>query len=451
MKREQFIDDLINAGAQDDEIEEALKMAESRGEFEEAPSVQVSQSQPEPKKTGLGAVLEGAGKALSFPARALGTFRKNPETGTNYDINDQQSALFRPEINKIKAGIDKAPTMPDEDFIDNAMSTGSMPTLQPSTQKEVAKGLTEFAGSTLSDPLSYIGPAAKAISGPLKNLGVTIESSVLGKGNKSILKKNRLTNDGVAETALKENVGDSLKGTIRKIDSKFDDTENNIQTMLTEAVKNNPNAKINVDDVIDAVKFRIESGADKTLFGQTEEALKAIDSFKNEIKRYGYSGEIPVDEANQLKRIIGKKGFKKGSAPTPDTAAKEQVADIIDLALKDNIEQIVPAIKEQNAVYKKLIPIKQMAENRLPTAQSNDIFSLGNILTTGAGAIAGIASQGMDPTAILFALGSNAAYRASKSGNVAQALYNSGKAINKLPVLPYGSPSVLSKKEEEKK
>lgn len=381
----------------------------------------------------------------TFPIRAAGTLRTNPETGEKFDIKDPASAILRPEMEKAKKAIGNMPAPP--------VYTQMQPGLDPMglasvteypDYREVLQGAVELGGNILSDPAFIFGGAAKLAKKPLQKLGVNIEASVIGKGNKSILKKNNLTPKQAAETALKNKVGGSLPKTIEKINSVFDDVETQIDNVIELAQIKNPNQTINVDDALLRVLQRIDSN-DPMFFGQTEEAKKAFDSWLKEFSNYKFTGEQPLAKAQEIKRLVGKKGFKKGSAPTIDTQAKEQIADLINLELKDELEKVVPEIKDLNQVYKRLIPIKQMVQNRISVAQGNDLFGLGNILTTGGGALLGVTQQGINPEALLYGLGANLLYRGSKSGTVAQGLYNIGKAAgNIIPIPVSGTAATLN-------
>lgn len=378
-------------------------------------------AQPEPEKKGILGTLGEAGKkslafvgdVLSASSRALGTLRTNPETGEKYEFKNKESNLLRPEIEKTKKAVEQSTPMSQEDYLDQAMITGTMPTFTPEMQKETAKGLTEFVGSSLADPLSYIGAPIKGAGMALKKAGKIIEAPILAKGNKSILKKEGKTASEMAETALKENVGGSLNRTINKIDEKFEVVENNIQNILNKSVKENPNLKVNVDDAADYLVWKLENGQVKNAHGMTPEVINEIKKLKNENATYGYTGSIPVDKANELKRIVGKKAFKSG-VPTSDTKAKELAYDLLDLELKDEIANIVPAIKAQNAEYKKLIPIQQMAKNRRFVSEGNEPIRLKTTIAA--------ATQNW-PLVI--------ADLASTSGHVAQGAYNVGKPLAK--------------------
>jgi hypothetical protein len=360
--------------------------------------------------------------------------RTNPETGEKFDIKDPASAIWRPEMEKAKKAIGNMPAPPVNNYTQMQPGPDLMRLAYPD-YREVLQGAAELGGNILSDPAFIFGGAAKLAKKPLQKLGVKIEASVIGKGNKSILKKNNLTPKQAAETALKNKVGGSLPKTIEKINSVFDDVETQIDNVIELAQIKNPNQTINVDDALLRVLQRIDSN-DPMFFGQTEEAKKALDSWMKEFSNYKFTGEQPLAKAQEIKRLVGKKGFKKGSAPTIDTQAKEQIADLINLELKDELEKVVPEIKDLNQVYKQLIPIKQMVQNRISVAQGNDLFGLGNILTTGGGALLGVTQQGINPEALLYGLGANLLYRGSKSGTVAQGLYNIGKAAGNITPIP---------------
>lgn len=217
----------------------------------------------------------------------------------------------------------------------------------------------------------------------------------------------------MAETALKENVGGSLNRTINKIDDKLDVIENDIQNILNKSVKQNPQLKINSDVVIDNLKNKINNGAYPELYGMEDAVISQLDNLAASNAKYKLVGDIPVDKANQLKRMANKKAFKNGP-PDANTVPKEYAHDLLSLELKDEIEKIVPEIAPQNAEYKKLIPIQQMAKNRRFVSEGNEPIRLKTMVAAASGNI---------PLAL--------ADLASTSGYVAQGAYNVGKPLAK--------------------
>lgn len=269
--------------------------------------------------------------------------------------------------------------------------------------------------------IATVAPVGKALGAPLKGLGVRIEESILGKGNKALLKKEGLTPEQAATTALEE-AGGTLRGTISKINDKFEKVESQIDEKIQEAMQKTPNKKIDTDDMWLKTYQRISQG-DPLFYGQTEAALKELDGWADEFARFKQEGPQTIGRAQEIKRMLGGKGFAKGAVPTSDLQVKEKVADLLNLAFKDELEKSVDGIKELNQVYKRLIPIKEMALNRLPTAQSNDMIGLGSLAAAAPAVVSG------DVRALAIPAG----YIASKSGRVAQGLYNAGKTLQKYP------------------
>lgn len=370
------------------------------------------------KKGVLGAMdLLGAG------TRAIGQVR-------GYKMSDPQSALLRPEIDKTTAAIDKMPEIVDKKQyhlpqMGNPMAGASSNRIPAADYREALKAGTEIAGTTLSDPLTLLSLGKNVVAKPLQGAATKIEASILGKGNKSLLKKQGLTANQAAENALNENLGGNLKSTIRKAEDRFVEIEDKIESAVNKAQHTNPNLTIDIDNVLQRVGDRIQNG-DPLLYGQTPQAEKAFMDWVDEMGRFGQLGQKPIAETQQIKRMVGSKGFKKGNFGTPDLAAKENVTDLINLELKDELEKVVPEIKGLNQEYKKLIPIKKLAENRLPVSESNDMFGLGRLLTGGGGMAVAGGPAGLLPLAL---------YEASKSGTVAQGLYNTGKLLKKSPSL----------------
>jgi hypothetical protein len=442
--RTKFIDDLIDAGASDDEIAEALSLAEERNEFNEAQSQtpqktlsrfeqslfpSISHTGEAGKALPFGQAVKDTFKGgldlLAFPIRALGTLRGN-------DIKDSKSALLRPEMEKAKGAIDRMPEPPQIE----TNNTGKPPMFNPMGSfalqqgdkgyKDVLKGAVELGGNIASDPLFMAGGVRKLAAKPLQKAGKAIEAGVIGKGNMSLLKKEGLTANKAAENALKHGVGGSLGGHLEKIRETFDAVESSIDDVISKAQSANPNAAVNVDDAVNRVMDIVINNKDpKKFFGKTDEAVNAIQFFEDELKKYKFTGNQPIAEANQIKRIIGSKGFKSGM-PSADTDAKELIADLLDLELKADIEKVVPEIKDLNNVYKELIPVQKMVRNRMPVADTRDPLGLADVVSL---------SQGNIP---LFAL-----RKAGTSGNVAQGLYNFGRNA-KMPLPVSGTAATIN-------
>lgn len=380
------------------------------------------------RNTGDAGLLQGIGQgfdALGLPIRALGTV-------AGHKITDPKSALLRSVMDKGHTYIDDSASKKPS----NSATIRSMDAMD----RKIAHFGTELIGNTLSDPLFLVSLAKNALAKPLKGVATKIESSILGKGNKALLKKQGLTSEQAARTALDENLGGSLKGTINKVNKRSDKIEDAINDLLEKTQKENPNLTVDVSAPVQRAGARIEAG-DPEFYKMTKPALAEVDDWIEEMARFDQLGEKGVKEANDIKRLIGKKGYTKGQFGDPNLPAKEKVADLINLEMRDDIAAKVPGLQKHNDEYKKILPIKKLAQNRLPVGQSNDLLGLGTLL---------LAAGKLD----LPQLAKIAGYQLTKSGNVAQGMYNTGKVLNKIPnthKLSLGVNAITTLRKKDKK
>lgn len=439
MKREEFMRQAIASGKSKDEVKRIYDAIEADNGFE---TEETEQSPPEEKiptgrnlfslpdnvekaifptsgtqATGERAKgLEGSLKqgamagldALSLPTRVLGTL-------AGYDISDPKSAVLRPAIEWTNKKIDKLPapkkgmTLP---MVGNPMGA----TIPAADYRVPLKGTSEFIGTTLSDPTLYLGLLKRLIAKPLQGTATKIESSVLGKGNKKLLGKQGLTSEQAAKNALEENVGGNLKGTVKKVNKKAVKLDDKIDQIISDYEAANPGATLSPDDAVMRVRDRItRPGSDPLVFGKTPEVKKAVDFWTDEMARHNKLGPKKLSEYQNIKRDLGGVSFKGGQL-SPDIDAKEIVSDLINLEMRDDIAKTVPTIKPLNEEFKKILPIKKLAQNRLPVDQSNNVLGLGTLL---------LSAGKLTPEQY----GKIIAYELSRSGDVAQGLYNIGRNI----------------------
>jgi hypothetical protein len=117
--------------------------------------------------------------------------------------------------------------------------------------------------------------------------------------------------------------------------------------------------------------------------------------------------QIPVDEALDIKQVVGHLGDWSHGATDPNMAATSTFANKLYLNLRDAIDSQLPdEAKKLNREMHELIPIYRAAKRRLPIEQRNDVIDLktASILANafGAGSIpgggAGLALSIMDKT-----------------------------------------------------
>lgn len=210
MDRNKFIDDLITAGAKDDEIADALKLADEKNEFG-----QQQEEQPIDNGEGLINAAKGIGNALvvepfktvtqKVPA-AAGSFMKEPAQtslgglkgaynwitgGINPIISGAKSIATNPLIQKI-------PNIPTFEAKNEAQQKGM----------EATQGLADIA----SVALPVAGPAMKAAKG--LGLGVSAEeglSNAVAKGvSKGIIPPVSKLKTLSMQEGYRKNTGDAL-------------------------------------------------------------------------------------------------------------------------------------------------------------------------------------------------------------------------------------------------
>lgn len=450
------------AEAEDEEKTTAQLIAEAESENKKEPTrlfgLPESMEKAVFPTTGVSAIGKDARKpsksfsqaleAIGTPVRLLGKLR-------GYEAKDPESALFRPEMEKLKS-----------------MVPESKPGFGgPLSNEMLAKGGIELLGSVASDPLFLGSVGKKAIEKPaqkvLKGTAKKIEAGLL-KPKEAVLRKAPI--DDLTENVLKERTlstgkkltaAGSLKATTKKIKTIFDDLEKQIDNTIDDAIAKNPNTKIDMDNIMSRVQKRInQSGqpgtGDDLFFGMEEQAQKALEGWGKSISQaapeYAQTGKLTLKEAQKIKRLLNKKGFKKGAAPSSETVPKENVVDVLALELKDEIEKKVPQIKSINQVYKELIPVKKAAENATQREGKKDLVGIVTALAGGGGAqLLTPGSFGAEDIAA--GLGAMGLYKATRSGRTAQTLGYLGRQIGKsgkvLPPVSGIASGVSGDKDEE--
>lgn len=370
MDRTKFIDDLIDAGANDDEIAEALSLAEERNEFNGAQSQtpqktlsrfeqslfpSISHTGEAGKALPLGQAVKDTFKSgldlLSFPVRAGGALR-------GQDIKDQSSAFFRPEMEKAKGAIDRTPEPPQIET-DN---TGKPPMFNPMGSfalqsgdkgyKDVLKGAVELGGNIASDPTVILGVAGKAIGSGLKAIGT--------KGNQML---GRLAQElsGVSEEALRK-VGTgfgkgakelkSAVSTQKEIGERLLDALDNFDQYLPEkqivdeALQNMP--AVNVKNTLQTLEKAKSTG----MLSGTKKINEEINGLIQDIVAVADDqGNMPASQFVELRREIDKVIGDSFGKSTNDyiLAAKkaryQMAQDLVDAAKQSGNDQYVEAMQ----------------------------------------------------------------------------------------------------------
>lgn len=261
--------------------------------------------EPMPKdyKPSVGETIKGAAgmglDLLSLPVRALGTLRTNPETGEKYKLNDNKSAVLRPEVNKTKGAISNATQFDANDNYPTRIAKGAAETL--------GRGVTEIAGGIASDPTAIISLAGKTAGKAL---------TAVGKKGNELLGKLTQELSGVSEETLRK-VGSGLgkgakelkdaAGTQKQIGDKLLDALDNFDDYLPEkkivsdALQNMP--PVNVNNTINTLSQAKATG----MLSGTKKINSEIDELITDIAAAADDqGNMPAAQFSELRKEIDK-------------------------------------------------------------------------------------------------------------------------------------------------
>lgn len=440
--RNKFIDDLIDAGAQDDEIEEALKLAESRGEFSSVSPTPPQQTQP--KKEGF---FSGIGSDLAKRGESLNNNARRDESLPEYAI--QQVGELAGGVNdvagRVLSPLGKAIGGLAKEYTPNLYKAGK------ATGEAVGRGINKalpdlnstLTGTRNSDEtvrgignILMLGGLAKAVSPVAKEAGVAVDAAVNSAKNVSkdaglkianvITKpKERDFKAGFKTEHLYDYdlLQNDMGKTVEKTQSTIEDYANQLKQKLAEG--NEAGATVNMNSVIDKSIASIKN--DKSVLGK-QTKIDALENLRGEILSQHPTGEMNLVDAQMLKREIGAEGAwlesHGGKMIDKDATKKAQAYSTAYGQLKTGIEDAAPeGVKEINQHLSNLIPIENALLKRMYVSQRNEVIPLKDMVSAAA-AMTG------HPAAWLL----TGANRLANSASVGKGLYNLGKKnVDELP------------------
>ncbi|MBN1294358.1 MAG: hypothetical protein JXB48_21155 [Candidatus Latescibacteria bacterium] len=348
-----------------------------------------------------------------IPTRAIAKTRGMP-------MSDPGSYFLKPEVNRLNEYIAKKnpgkPTEPTQIPYGGSSDYTNSDPLAP------VRLYTEVVGGTLSDPTLIGGLLKKSAGKAFQAGGKRIEKSVIGKGSKAILRDQGVSLDKAAEGALKHGLG----GDMQHVITKGQEIADGLEEQISNLTKNYTGPKkVNVEYQFYKARKYIDDHPELFITDK-KEVLNAIDDIEKNFDSYGITGNIDVDQAQQLKRALKVKGIPGQSSP-----ASQDAVFGVRMAFADAVREVVPQIDKYNGVYREIMPALKLAANRLPTEQARDLIGLGTLGASGFGALI-TGGSSVVPRFTSAAI-SNLIYQGTKSGKVAQGLYNIGKGIQSLP------------------
>jgi hypothetical protein len=468
--RNKFIDDLITAGAKDDEILESLKLAESKGEF--------GSSQPQEQKdpSFVGAIpsdLNKAGgeladiwtKPQSLPSKAwqtLGLAGKTagtvagriaePVVETGLDVLTQTTPDERKKA--ISGVINSAPV---QNF---AKTYNTFKQDNPELAGNIEGGLGIVQGMTLgklggtklaTDAASAIpdaiGNAAKSAGEGMKDfskLGQGKSWKLTGKPDEVLAKRN---------VAAKNDIWGNARDGAEKTNDLISQKYNDLKASINDA-SGLPSTQVNPGELFS----KAESAALKNSDPVKEDAIvSAFQKIKARVAK-DYAGidpktatpeevdlalngtKIDLADAQMLKQQIGEWGddvfdvTKKGKRVTAQSGDHQAYINAYD-QFKTAIEDLgPPGIKEKNKELSTLLGLRRDLRNRTAVQERNNFMPLDEVISA-TGAALSLGHGNPLPAAIY------GAQVASKSPSVLRSVYKLGDKISpKLSDVP--SPAI---------
>lgn len=375
-------------------LELERERALSSGNFKEP---ETTTEQPKPKRHWLESVFPGTvesvqrggsipknlgaaiGDVLSFTDRTTGTARSKLGLGGDMELADKDAFFFKPEAEKIKAKI-------EEEGVRSPMrvpTLGSF-TVPYSPGKEEAKAVTDLSLSSIN-PLDIIAPIKKGISAGLKVAGESVLKSQMKPKDVTSLLAGKNVEEGVnklVKNISKYNVESPVGGfsgiskkASRKITENIDMADNAIKN----ALKNTPDASVNIDDTFLQFMDDLKSGRINDVFGDEEQAEKIASNIYNGLELRGLTGEQSIDKIPEIKKVITKYGgglFKKGKYNIAADPLKNQVGELSYLRLTKELEGKVPEIKKFNDAAHDLIIIRKASDEAAKRIGNRDKIGL---------------------------------------------------------------------------
>jgi len=304
------------------------------------------------------------------------------------------------------------------------------------TGKEGAIG-GGIGGGLLGAGMPLAAPAIKGVGRGVGNLG------------KFVLKGEAKINDGIAKTAGKtlaigrnkiisdvekynlQSTRGGFSGVAENAGKAIDDRMESGAEILLKRAKENPDLKINGEDVFQNYMDKISSkdgGAPAEIpFDKVDEANDIIIELTKKLKKHvGIDEDAPLElglkEADEVRKMLSQGVFKKGAYMSNDPI-RDQVKQDMAMAIRDAIEIHVPEHSQANREIRDLINVKNMAESAQERiSKHNPVFSMGNYIAAGLGAAGGIPGT----------LATVGAKKAFQSGRGASALISTSKGLKKL-------------------
>lgn len=358
-------------------------------------------------------MIAGAGDALTLPARAVSAVATGAGTLAGGGSLSTAAKEAANDLSRTKSTEGGAFGFIQDMALDPTSSpllagTGvaaraikAAPTIGKALAKTAASGAAYGAGSgAYQQSKGGEVSAPQTIGQAILGAGIGAGSTGLGKAVQSgagkLLKNTAIRNIDISlrpgqygrkigydhENVVKHDLIGSPRETYEKSVEKL----NTLQTRAKE-IAGESDATFDIDKIFEDVKSGLDPKNNPEEFARQ---IALIDEAKKSyIEAFGYVVDAPT--AMKIRTKIGEKsafvGRTSGGAKIdPDADWKEDVYNALYLKMKNDLhENLGGELKEINKAQSEIIPVKQVAERRMPISESNQRVGLSDLLTTGIG------------------------------------------------------------------
>jgi hypothetical protein len=315
-------------------------------------------------------------------------------------------------------------------------------TRSPATKANLATAgdLTNLIGVGGVKPVASVagnvaGSTLKASGQGLENLGKNTLSSGLKIKDTVARTAGKNTADGVkniVDNIAKYDVQGSFTQIAKKSEAKISEAKKAADEIISNAVVNNPEKRVDIDKTILQFIEDAENGKIDALFGNEEKAAEIAMKLSNALDKRGIIGEVDLAQANKAKQLVGSKAFKKGAYGIAEDPVNMQVKELLDLRIRDAIRKEIPEIDVHNKAMHDLITVRNAANDAVKRVGNKDNIGLTDWMALlGAAPVA--ASMGLPPQMLPMMPivgGTLMAKKALSSGRGGSSLLNLGKKLS---------------------
>jgi hypothetical protein len=309
----------------------------------------------------------------------------------------------------------------------------------PGAAKDGAKAFSKAATAT--------GKAVGEKSKSLLLSGMKPKDVTAKLAGKDVAKGAQKLVDDISTYKLESATG-GFKGISEKANGKIGSYLDEVETVINKKVLSDPKASIDVDGTFVNFMDDLQSGKINAVFGEEAKSAELADDIYNALEIRGLTGSQTIDKIPEIKRIISNYGgglFRKGPYNIAKDPLKQQVGELAYLRLTDDLEKIVPEIRQYNKAVHDIINVKKAADEAVKRIGNKDKIGLTDWMLLLGGPTAaqnlGVSSQAVAgiPGAVLIAK------KALGSGRGASAGIKVGRALQgKQKVLPTTSATTAT-------